>query len=107
MVARSDSATGPFQTLEEAKGVPHSLILFRNDRWLAPGLNCIVSDAEGQTWMVYHSIDVERPRQTQEDEINSRRILLLDRIEWHDGWPWIGTPSHEPRNAPVTSLPRY
>ena len=101
MVARSESATGPFETLETAKGVPHSLILFKNDRWLAPGHNCIVIDEAGQHWMVYHAIDVNRPRQKQEDEINSRRILLIDRIEWHGGWPWVGTPSHEPRDAPI------
>jgi arabinan endo-1,5-alpha-L-arabinosidase len=102
MVARSGSPVGPFETLEEAKGVPHSLILFKNDRWLAPGHNCIAEDGAGQFWIVYHAIDVNRPRQTQEDEINSRRILLMDRIEWHDGWPWVGTPSHEPQEAPVT-----
>ena len=102
MVARSESATGPFETLEEAKGVPHSLILFKNDRWLAPGHNCVAEDAAGDLWIVYHAIDVNKPRQTQEDEINSRRILLIDRIEWHEGWPWVGTPSHEPRSAPTT-----
>jgi arabinan endo-1,5-alpha-L-arabinosidase len=102
MVARSTNATGPFETLEQAKGVPHSLILFKNDRWLAPGHNCIVTDEAGDVWIVYHAIDVNKPRQTQEDEINSRRILLIDRIEWHDGWPWVGTPSDEPRKAPVT-----
>jgi arabinan endo-1,5-alpha-L-arabinosidase len=101
MVARSLRADGPFETLEQAKGVPHSLILFRNDRWLAPGHNCIVEDRAGDDWIVYHAIDVERPRQRQEDEINSRRILLIDPIEWHDGWPWVGTPSHEPRSAPA------
>src|SRR6476469_2131830 len=102
VVARSESAGGPFETLEEAKGVPHSLILFKNDRGLAPGHNCIVIDEAGQYWIVYHAIDVERPRQRQEDEINSRRILLMDPIEWHDGWPWVGTPSHDPRAAPIT-----
>ncbi len=102
MVARSACATGPSETLEQAKGAPRSLILFKNDRWLAPGPNCIVIDEAGQHWIVYHAIDVNRPRQRQEDEINSRRILLIDRIEWHDGWPWVGTPSHEPRSAPVT-----
>jgi arabinan endo-1,5-alpha-L-arabinosidase len=101
MVARSPSATGPFETLEEAKGVPHSLILFKNDRWLAPGHNTIVTDEAGDDWIVYHAIDVNRPRQTQEDEINSRRILLIDRIEWHEGWPWVGTPSDEPQIAPL------
>jgi arabinan endo-1,5-alpha-L-arabinosidase len=102
MVARSRSATGPFETLEEARGVPHSLMLFKSERWLAPGHNSIVTDKDGQAWMVYHAIDVHRPRQRQEDEINSRRILLIDRIEWKDGWPFVGTPSEEPRAAPVT-----
>ena len=33
---------------------------------------------------------------------NSRRILLIDRIQWKDGWPYVGTPSDEPQAAPVT-----
>jgi arabinan endo-1,5-alpha-L-arabinosidase len=36
--------------------------------------------------------------------MNSRRIMLIDRIEWRDGWPWIGTPSEGPRPAPVASV---
>ena len=102
MVARSKNAMGPFETLEEARGVPHSLMLFKSERWLAPGHNCVVTDKAGDAWIVYHAIDVNRPRQRQEDEINSRRILLIDRIEWRDGWPRVGTPSHEPQSAPVT-----
>jgi arabinan endo-1,5-alpha-L-arabinosidase len=102
MVARSNSATGPFETLEQAKGVPHSLMLFKSERWLAPGHNSIVFDKAGDVWIVYHAIDVNRPRQTQDDEINSRRILLIDRIQWKDGWPHVGTPSDEPQTAPVT-----
>ena len=101
MIARSTSATGPFETLEQAKGVPHSLMLFKSDRWLAPGHNCIVKDQAGQDWIVYHAIDVNCPRQSQEDEINSRRVLLIDRIEWRDGWPRVGTPSDTPQPAPI------
>jgi len=101
MVARSRSATGPFETLEQAKGVPHSLMLFKSERWLAPGHNSIVTDTAGEVWIVYHAIDVNRPRQRQEDEVNSRRILLIDRIEWKDGWPHCGTPSDKPLPIPV------
>ncbi len=101
MVARSREATGPFETLEQAKGVPHSLMLFKSERWLAPGHNAIVTDKAGQVWIIYHAIDVKRPRQRQEDEINSRRILLIDRIEWRDGWPFVGTPSDELQTAPL------
>jgi arabinan endo-1,5-alpha-L-arabinosidase len=102
MVARSKSPTGPFESLEQARGVPHSLMLFKSEHWLAPGHNSIVTDKAGQQWIVYHAIDVKRPRQRQEDEINSRRILLIDRIEWRDGWPYVGTPSDQPQAAPVT-----
>ena len=102
MVARSESATGPFETLEEARGVPHSLMLFKSERWLAPGHNSIVMDKAGQVWIVYHAIDVNKPRQRQEDEINSRRVLLIDKIEWRDGWPHVGTPSDDEQAAPVT-----
>jgi arabinan endo-1,5-alpha-L-arabinosidase len=102
MIARSRSATGPFETLEEARGVPHSLMLFKSERWLAPGHNSIVLDKAGDAWIIYHAIDVNRPRQRQEDEINSRRILLIDRIQWRDGWPFVGTPSDEPQPAPTT-----
>jgi arabinan endo-1,5-alpha-L-arabinosidase len=101
MVARSRSATGPFETLEEARGVPHSLMLFRCERWLAPGHNSIITDKAGDTWIIYHAIDVNRPRQRQEDDINSRRILLIDKIEWRDGWPHVGTPSAGDMPAPA------
>ena len=100
MVARSKSPTGPFETLEQAKGVPHSLMLFKSERWLAPGHNCIIQDRRGEDWIVYHAIDVNRPRQTQQDEINSRRVLLIDRIEWRDGWPHVGSPSDTPQPTP-------
>jgi len=101
MVARSPSPTGPFESLEEARGVPHSLMLFKSERWLAPGHNSIVIDTAGDTWIVYHAIDVNRPRQRQEDEINSRRIMLIDKVQWRDDWPFVGTPSDEPQPAPV------
>ena len=102
MVARSTTPTGPFESLEEARGVPHSLMLFKSERWLAPGHNSIVADKAGDTWIVYHAIDVNRPRQRQEDEINSRRILLIDKIVWRDGWPFVGTPSDGPQPSPLT-----
>lgn len=101
MVARSRSATGPFETLEQARSVPHSLMLFKCERWLAPGHNCVIADKAGELWMLYHAIDVNRPRQRQEDEVNSRRVLLIDRIEWRHGWPHIGTPSDKPARAPI------
>lgn len=101
MVARATDPLGPFQTLEQARGIKHSLMLTRNDKWLAPGHNGIVTDRTGVHWILYHAVDVDQPRQRQEDEINSRRVLLIDRLNWENGWPVVGTPSLGERPAPV------
>ena len=102
MVARSRSATGPFETLAAATGAPNSVILAANANWIAPGHNAIVTDARGADWIVYHAVDARRTRSKDSDEVNSRRIMLIDRIEWIDGWPRVagGGPSNGPRPAP-------
>jgi len=102
MVARSPSATGPFETLEQATETPHSIVLQKSARWNAPGHNSIISDAAGNDWIVYHAVDVRRPRTEPTDELNTRRILLIDRIHWRNGWPVIDGPSEVPRPAPAT-----
>ena len=63
MVARSRSATGPFETLEQATGKPHSIVLEKRGHWIAPGHNSVVTDAAGQDWIVYHAVDARRPRE--------------------------------------------
>lgn len=100
MVARATNPLGPFETLEQARGVKHSLMLTGNAKWLAPGHNGIITDSAGVHWILYHAVDIDRPRQRQEDEINSRRVLLIDRIEWEDGWPVVRTPSTGEQPAP-------
>jgi arabinan endo-1,5-alpha-L-arabinosidase len=101
MVARSTSALGPFKTLEQVKGVPHSIILQKRRRWIAPGHNSIITDAAGRDWIVYHAVDVGRPRGKSSDELNTRRVMLIDRIEWRDGWPVVDGPSEGARPAPA------
>ena len=101
MVARSRSATGPFETLEQATGKPHSIILEKSSRWIAPGHNSAITDAKGQDWIVYHAVDVNRPREKPSDDLNTRRIMLIDRIEWRNGWPVIAGPSDRPEPAPA------
>lgn len=100
-VARSKSATGPFQTLEQAKGWRSSMILERRGRWIAPGHNSVITDAKGQDWIVYHAADVQHSRINTDADINSRRIMLIDRIRWGaDGWPVVDGPSDEATRAP-------
>ena len=100
MVARSRNATGPFETLEQATGKPHSIILGKSARWIAPGHNSIVTDRNGQDWIAYHAVDVKRLREKPTAEVNTRRIMLLDRIEWRDGWPVVIGPSEQAQSAP-------
>jgi arabinan endo-1,5-alpha-L-arabinosidase len=101
MVARSRTATGPFETLEQATGKPHSIILEKSSRWIAPGHNSTVTDRAGHDWIVYHAVDVRRPRTKSTDEVNTRRVMLIDRILWRNGWPLIDGPSSRPRAHPA------
>ena len=89
MVARSRSATGPFQTLEQTKGIPHSIILEKRGHWHAPGHNSVAHDDQGYDWLVYHAVDLRRPRTKPTDEVNTRRVMLIDRIDWEAGWPRV------------------
>ncbi len=105
MVARSRSATGPFETLEQATGKAHSIVLEKRGYWIAPGHNSIVTDAAGTDWIVYHAVDARRPREKASDDLNTRRILLIDRILWKDGWPVISGPTDQPGAAPMVGHP--
>lgn len=102
MVARSRSATGPFETLAQATGTGNSVILERRGQWVAPGHNSVIEDAAGNHWMLYHAVDSDNPRSRETDDVNTRRVMLLDRIVWRDGWPHIegNGPSTGPRTAP-------
>lgn len=89
MVARSRSATGPFETLATATGAANSVILEQRGHWLAPGHNSVITDAVGAHWLLYHAVDTRRPRAKPGDEINSRRVMLLDKLIWRNGWPRV------------------
>ncbi len=82
MVARSRSATGPFAVKPENGGV----ILAASRGWIAPGHNAVV-EREGETFILYHAVDARRPRSKAEDEVNTRRVMLVRRLVWEDGWP--------------------
>jgi arabinan endo-1,5-alpha-L-arabinosidase len=99
MVARSKSPYGPFETLEQATGAPHSIILKRTADWIGPGHNSIVTDDAGQDWIVYHAVDARRPRTKSTDDLNTRRVMLIDRIRWVDGWPVVDGPSAQRRES--------
>jgi arabinan endo-1,5-alpha-L-arabinosidase len=104
MVARSRSATGPFEVRER----PLYLVLEANERWIAPGHNSVIQDDAGADWILYHGVDVRRPRSKPTDDVNTRRVMLLDRLEWRDGWPEIRgkSPTSTPQVRPVVRTRR-
>jgi arabinan endo-1,5-alpha-L-arabinosidase len=89
MVARSRRATGPF----EKAPAP---ILVAQGHWLAPGHNSLATDRAGRDWIVYHAIDTRRPG----EPVNTRRVMLIDRIVWRNGWPQVQGPSEHPQSIP-------
>lgn len=111
MVARSRSATGPFEMRRLAAGQPTTPILVRNDRWRAPGHNSVVTDAAGHDWLAYHAISTQRQKfdAVNEEQEDTRRVLLLDRLDYVAGWPCVvashGTPSIDAVPAPAGHRP--
>ena len=106
MVARSSSATGPFEKMGKALGRPSSAMVEANEHWVAPGHNSILRDAAGNDWIFYHAINPKNRllRQDIPGDRDVRRVMLMDRIVYRDGWPHIDPagPSSSPREAPVT-----
>lgn len=109
-VGRSRTPDGPYVdregvplTASQAGGTP---VLAQNgNRWMGAGHNAVATDLSGQDWMVYHAIDRAKPYLDGTDGIN-QRPMLLDRLDWIDGWPAVRAgagPSDGPTTTPVTS----
>lgn len=88
-VARSNQLLGPY----EKHGPP---ILANNERWVGPGHGSIVTTG-GMDYFVYHAWT-----NAGNGTNTGGRNVLVDRIQWVDGWPVIhdGTPSRSPQPWP-------
>ncbi|CAN5722619.1 family 43 glycosylhydrolase [soil metagenome] len=99
MVARSKSATGPFETLAQATGKKSSVILEKNDEWLAPGHNSVIRDDKGNDWIFYHAINTKKRNVAAGETIGGdrdvRRVMLMNRLGYKNGWVYAegGTPT--------------
>lgn len=87
LVARARDPEGPFRRLGSVTGRASSVILRAHGRWNGPGHGSVVADASGGDWYAYHAID---KRQPYLPDGGVRRVMLLDRLTFSDGWPAIG-----------------
>jgi beta-xylosidase len=97
-VARARSPLGPFEKRPQP-------ILVTSDSWIGPGHGSLVRIGDSD-WYVYHAWQPGRVDPAWNDT-RYPRMMLIDRIEWQDGWPIIhdGTPSSGKTPSPVTSPP--
>jgi arabinan endo-1,5-alpha-L-arabinosidase len=99
MVARSKSAMGPFETRLK----PLDRVVRANSNWIGPGHNSVIQDDAGQDWLVYHAVDARQPRSKASDDNNSRRVMVMDRLNWVNGWPEVAglQPSSGNQQGPI------
>lgn len=117
-VGRSDSPLGPFTTpsgknLMDLTSKDGIVLAASGKGWVGPGHNAIQTDLSGQDWLVYHAIPSSNPdlppvTSPWGGTLNnlSRRPLLIDRLDWINGWPVVRAgagPSTGPQRAPVTT----
>ncbi|RCK69483.1 glycoside hydrolase family 43 [Desertihabitans brevis] len=106
---RSRSPLGPFVDADGISlldsRVGGTLVLTQNgNRWIGAGHHAVATDASGRDHIVYHALDREDPWLTEPFGINERP-MLLDRLDWVDGWPRTRAgagPSEGRQPAPVT-----
>jgi arabinan endo-1,5-alpha-L-arabinosidase len=106
---RSTSPRGPFSDRDgislTTSRVGGTIVVTPNgNTWVGTGHNAVATDLAGQDWLVYHAIDRRDPFLDEPFGIN-QRPMLLDRLDWVDGWPTVRAgrwASEGPQPAPVT-----
>lgn len=107
-VGRARSPEGPFLDRQgndmAASRVGGTPVLQQNgNRWIGAGHNSVFQDPAGQWWTFYHAVDRDKGYFSVEDKL-TRRPLLLDRIDWVEGWPVVNRdqgPSDTPQPRPA------
>jgi arabinan endo-1,5-alpha-L-arabinosidase len=90
---RARDPTGPFLDREgisllasRVGGTP--VVQPDGNVWIGTGHNAMATDDAGQDWLVYHAIDRRDPYLDEPGGL-SERPMLVDRLDWIDGWPVV------------------
>ncbi|MGP3911695.1 family 43 glycosylhydrolase [Nonomuraea sp. 10N515B] len=113
-VGRATSPLGPFTDDEGvdlmALTTKGAIVVGANgNRWAGPGHSGFLTDLSGQDWLIYHAIstaDPDFPPIVNGPAGLTKRPLLIDRLDWIDGWPVVRAgagPSEGPQPAPAAS----
>jgi arabinan endo-1,5-alpha-L-arabinosidase len=118
-VGRSVNPLGPYVDREGvsllASRVGGTPAIYQNgNRWVGTGHNSVFTDFAGQTWTMYHAVNVNDPYFVGAPGF-TKRPPLLDAIDWVSGWPMLNGgrgPSNTVQPAPAaqpgqTNLHRY
>jgi arabinan endo-1,5-alpha-L-arabinosidase len=97
-------SSDPMQIFEAIPG--EHVVLQPNEHWDAPGHNCIINDATGHEWIVYHAVDTKDRFIYGTDRF--LRKMCMDRLFYtEEGWPYIqnNSPSFTTQTGPVVLNP--
>lgn len=83
VVGRSDNLFGPYVDKNGGSMMDnkHEVLIHKNNAFVGTGHNSeIVTDDAGNDWFLYHAVSTKNPE---------GRVLMLDKIDWKDGWPSV------------------
>ncbi|WP_227353252.1 family 43 glycosylhydrolase [Haladaptatus salinisoli] len=97
VVGRANSLRGPYRNRdgENLLSATGTTILHGGEQFAGPGHCAVARGPDGDRWLLYHAYERSNPWVGK----MPRRVLMLDRLVWRNGWPVVPgkTPSAEHR----------
>lgn len=88
VVGRSKNIMGPYLDKDGNSMLDnhHEVLIHKNKRFVGTGHNSeIITDKAGHDWLLYHAY--------RTSDVESGRVLMLDRVVWKKDWPCVVTNS--------------
>jgi arabinan endo-1,5-alpha-L-arabinosidase len=99
VVFRSLSLFGPYYDKNGNNALfgGGTTVLHSSEYFIGPGHNSVITDANNDDWIVYHSYSVDSP---------NARVLCIDLLVYEDGWPKVlnNVPSNYLTQGPTVRI---